>query len=298
MESLGDRLRARRGVGPGFDVLRIALSLTIVGWHAFTVVYGFRLESAPLVWIVGFSSLGAFFALSGFLISASALRLSLGNFLINRGLRILPALALEIVLCALILGPAFTRLGLGDYLTHGETWRYFTNIVGLVNYRLPGVFETHPDATVNASIWTVPHELVCYLLISVLILTGGLRRPGVVLAALAAFLATGVALTALGGGEAGGLVATLAEPFTGRAARLYAFFLAGIAAFLLRERIPYSLPLFAACLGAVLLAGLVRYDARHETPLAILALVAPLTYITAFLGVSDLRLPGFLRHGD
>ncbi len=69
---------------------------------------------------------------SGFLIAGSATRLSLGNFIINRGLRIIPALAVEIVLSALVLGPIFTALPMSDYLSSPNTWHYFTNVLGII----------------------------------------------------------------------------------------------------------------------------------------------------------------------
>ncbi|MGO7338439.1 hypothetical protein AB9E32_34680, partial [Rhizobium leguminosarum] len=53
-------------------------------------------------WFTEYSLVPMFFSLSGFLIAGSAQRLSLRNFLINRGLRIVPALAFDIVFCSLI----------------------------------------------------------------------------------------------------------------------------------------------------------------------------------------------------
>ena len=44
-------------------------------------------------WFPGYAILSMFFALSGFLIAGSARRLRLADFLVNRGLRIFPALA-------------------------------------------------------------------------------------------------------------------------------------------------------------------------------------------------------------
>ena len=73
----------------------------------------------------------AFFALSGFLVTGSALRLrATVPFLTFRFLRILPALFVEVTLSALVLGPLFTRLPLAHYFSDPQFMRYFGNIAG------------------------------------------------------------------------------------------------------------------------------------------------------------------------
>jgi peptidoglycan/LPS O-acetylase OafA/YrhL len=86
----------------------------------------------------------AFFALSGFLVTGSALRLrATAPFLTFRVLRILPALLVEVTLSALILGALFTTLPLKSYFSDPQFFRYFGNIVGLITFHLPGVFESN-----------------------------------------------------------------------------------------------------------------------------------------------------------
>ncbi|OQP84602.1 hypothetical protein BTR14_18390 [Rhizobium rhizosphaerae] len=125
-----------------------------------------------------FSLVGMFFVLSGFLVAGSAMRNSnIPSFVGNRVLRIVPALAVEVTLCALILGPIFTHLPLQDYLSNGQFFRYFGNILGHVTFELPGVFVTNPwPLMVNANLWTLPWELWCYvLMLSMMVL--GLFAP-------------------------------------------------------------------------------------------------------------------------
>ena len=130
-ETIGAKLDKYSGIAPGFDLLRVVLAASVVTWHSFGVAReAVWLDGTPGAWIFGYSILVMFFALSGFLITGSAQRLSLDNFLINRGLRIIPALAVEIILSAFVLGPIFTKLALGDYLTRPGTYSYLTNIVG------------------------------------------------------------------------------------------------------------------------------------------------------------------------
>lgn len=156
--TIGSELDRHRGIAPGFDLLRICLAIGVVAWHTDAVVTGATSEMYWFVWLPGYAILAAFFGLSGFLIAASGLRLTLKNFLINRGLRIIPALAVEVILCMLLLGPLFTQLSIKDYLSNPRTWFYTTNIVGLIHFQLPGVFYNHPTNIVNNSLWTVPQS--------------------------------------------------------------------------------------------------------------------------------------------
>jgi peptidoglycan/LPS O-acetylase OafA/YrhL len=65
-----------------------------------------------------YALVGAFFILSGFLVAGSALRTRhAGQFLWYRVLRIVPALAVEVTLSALLLGTIFTQYILKDYFT-------------------------------------------------------------------------------------------------------------------------------------------------------------------------------------
>jgi peptidoglycan/LPS O-acetylase OafA/YrhL len=64
-----------------------------------------------------------FFALSGFLVTGSAIRTrSVRTFLTFRFLRIFPALATEVTLSAVILGPLLTTLPLKDYVSDHHFW--------------------------------------------------------------------------------------------------------------------------------------------------------------------------------
>ncbi|USI74329.1 acyltransferase [Sphingomonas morindae] len=126
-----------------------------------------------------FSLVGAFFALSGFLVTGSAIRTqSVVTFFTNRALRILPALSVEVTLSALILGPALTSFALGHYFSDPLFARYFWNIVGHVQFALPGVFGDNPwPVTVNLNLWTLPAELYSYLFMLLILASGLIRSP-------------------------------------------------------------------------------------------------------------------------
>ena len=98
---------------------------------------------------------------------------TLKDFLLNRSIRIVPALAIDIFVSALLLGPLLTTKPLPEYFSGKEFSHYFLNIIGFIHYELPGVFDSNPFAhQVNGSLWTVPYEIGCYALMSGLILFG------------------------------------------------------------------------------------------------------------------------------
>src|SRR5262249_6839314 len=123
----------------------------------------------------------SFFALSGYLVAGSFERCrTIGMFIGLRVLRIFPALSVETILSAFILGPIFTIYSLGDYFSNPLLFSYLGNIVGHVQFELPGVFETNPDPhVVNGQLWTVPYELYCYIVtafIGIFGMRGTVRR--------------------------------------------------------------------------------------------------------------------------
>jgi peptidoglycan/LPS O-acetylase OafA/YrhL len=95
-----DRMRSAGPATTGFDYLRIGLATAVLAWHSIVLSTG----SKPLdraLWSGPFRFLPAailpmFFALSGFLVSASLERARLHHFLTLRVLRIVPALAVVV----------------------------------------------------------------------------------------------------------------------------------------------------------------------------------------------------------
>ena len=179
--TLGDQYERAKRRPSGFDYLRIALAVTIILFHAPIVCSG----TDMIRWLVGgpfrpvtFFLVPSFFALSGFLIAGSLERNPLPTFFALRALRIVPALAVEVFLSAVVIGACFTTLPLSEYFTSAGFWAYFQNIVGNVHMTLPGVFIDLPmPNNVNGQLWTIPFELDCYLVLGVLTLLGITHRP-------------------------------------------------------------------------------------------------------------------------
>lgn len=165
------------GAFPGFDTLRLCLALLVVLVHSCLLSYGRdgsrALLNAPYVSFM-LSLLPLFFSLSGYLIAGSALRLrDTTSFLLFRVLRIGPALAVEVAISALILGPLLTTCPLRDYFTSADFFAYFGNIIGRVHFGLPGLFEGLPvDRIVNGNLWTLKPEFLCYTIMAPLMMSG------------------------------------------------------------------------------------------------------------------------------
>lgn len=160
-----------------FDAVRIVAALVVIFGHAHPL--SAHPDAVILSNAVQSVAVKIFFVVSGFLVARSwESDPHLGRYLIRRGLRLLPGLALVLLLTIILLGPAFTTLSVPAYFTHGSTWRYFVyNIALYPMYSLPGVFadNIYPNA-VNGSLWSLPAEVSMYLLLPVVFLTTVIDR--------------------------------------------------------------------------------------------------------------------------
>ena len=272
IETIGGRLSAAEHP-LGFDYLRLTLALSVVAFHSFTTTHD--LAADRLFWQgpLGVSMrlvLPMFFALSGFLVAGSLARsASLGDFLIRRVLRIVPALFAEILLSAVVLGPLLTSDPLRSYFADRQFFTYFLNAVGDVHFSLPGVFLHNPrPGLVNGSLWTIPFEGFCYLALAAFAILGAVRRRGLMLLIGAA----GSVVLALQAISARAPALAPTGPF------LVVCFIAGMALFLNRDRIPISGGLAAmVALAAIALLSM---------PGALYLAALPLAYVTVCLGLT------------
>jgi peptidoglycan/LPS O-acetylase OafA/YrhL len=148
------------------------LALGIVCFHSVTITTGSAGTIPPLLRALAQLILPGFFCLSGYLVAGSLSRCgSTAEFLVLRALRIVPAFSLVIAASALILGPLVSTLAPADYYGDPSVAAYFQNMLGMPHYTLPGVFTGNPrTGIVNGSLWTIPLEVACYLLLAVLAL--------------------------------------------------------------------------------------------------------------------------------
>jgi peptidoglycan/LPS O-acetylase OafA/YrhL len=187
--------------GNNFNLVRlVAASLVIVS-------HGIELPSRGMArdglhaltgHTLSWYAVGAFFAVSGYLISESWLRRpDLVTFLRARALRILPGLAFMLVLVVPLAGLFFGSLAFGDFLKAPGTWRYIAGNLSIfaVQYELPGVFTGNPLPAVNGSLWTLRYEVLCYAGIAMLGVSGLMLHERARLIALLGVLGASVLLS-------------------------------------------------------------------------------------------------------
>ncbi|MET3911287.1 peptidoglycan/LPS O-acetylase OafA/YrhL [Bradyrhizobium sp. S3.3.6] len=275
MTLINDKWEAAKGRPAGFDFLRITLAIAVILWHSVAVSYGPAAEQwfyggplKPLVWFV----IPAFFALSGFLVAGSLERNDLPSFVTLRVIRIFPALTAEVLISAILIGPIFTDLALAQYFTDPDFFRYFLNMIGYIHFHLPGVFSELPvPNVVNSQLWTVPHELECYLAISAAALIGLTKRHRLFLLAVL-FVIAALTLRDVLSGKPG-------SPAAPPGRMLVLAFLCGVALFLNRIRIASSHWLFLV--SAVGFVVCVLASTRAGETLAAFFIA----YVTVYLGL-------------
>ncbi|MCW2604692.1 MAG: acyltransferase [Pseudonocardiales bacterium] len=267
------------GHANGFGALRLLFAAAVIFDHSF-VLGGFsgnRLESLSN----GQTSLGGlavfgFFAISGYLITSSAKRGDVVQFLWRRGLRILPAFWVVLGVAAFIVGPLYwlrSGGGIGDYLarTPGGPVEYLTGNwrLRVEGYGIRNVFSESPyglkvqGSVLDGTLWTLIYEWRCYLLIAVLMAVGVIRRAPAVLPVIAGYCAYLEVGTWLGLDlPMSGLVAPFVDRWT--LVFVYIFATAGALA-LYADRIPVDWRLASAagalfvttlCTGGLLAIGL------------------------------------------
>lgn len=300
-ESIGAGLERFSGVGPGFDLLRVVLASGVVVWHCFPLTTGdARLVDATPLWFLVNVFVPMFFVVSGFLVTGSAHRVALGPYLLNRVARIVPALLCVVALSALVIGPLVTTRPPGAYLADPLVARYFGNVVGLVAYALPGVFEGLPTpSVVNGSLWTVRFEYACYIGLGGLVLLGLARRwwPYALAYLLLMLVAAWLAVACAAGAEAGATL-PIGEGILPQAMKVLPYFLLGSLLYVLRDRVPFDGRLALLSAAAIPLVGLFGEAAWLKLPLFWLALAPVLAYLTVWLGLARLPKLEILGGGD
>jgi peptidoglycan/LPS O-acetylase OafA/YrhL len=256
-----------------FDLLRTGAALSVLLSHAVPLSRGGEEGEWVLRLTHGQASLGqvaviVFFIVSGYLITrAWERRRDPWRFVKARALRILPALAVCLVLLACVAGPLLSTLPASTYFASPTVPRFVVVTLSMLGFEpgLPGVFANNPyPVVVDGSLWTLRREVVCYAMVLALGLTHWLTREVV-----ATLLIATVALDAFGVG--------------GSYVDLGSYFLGGAAMYLWR---PPLRPLFAAGAAVVLAAGAVAAGFA-----AAAAIAGSYLTIYAAVGVRPLRAP-------
>lgn len=290
--TINDRLVETKFRPSGFDYMRIVLALGVVCYHSIVTSYGWDAQQEIITshWrmLIGLI-LPMFFGLSGFLVAGSLERTkTLTAFLGLRVLRIMPALTCEVLLSALLLGPLLTTFPLSQYFTDPLFYHYFWNILGHIQFLLPGLFPDNPSPhVVNGQLWTVPWELACYLLLTALAVTGIFKHRIWLLWFVAACYASHFVK----------FVYKLLynnPPYGGGAVHghtLVMIFGAGLMLYRFRDKVPYNFPLFL--LSAILTVALLGMPPHGDG-----FIILPAIYMTTYLGLRNPPRNKLLLSGD
>lgn len=143
-------------------LLRLVFAASVVVSHAWPLG-GFGADPGRPGMNLGILAVDGFFALSGFLIAASAARSSVPRFMWHRVLRILPGFWVALIAITVVFVPVATgRLA-------GGSWSFLVHNLGL-RIGQPGIAGTLPNNP-HPDLWTGPMytlaiEFACYLIIA------------------------------------------------------------------------------------------------------------------------------------
>ncbi len=237
-----------------FDLLRLLAAASVIFSHAFLLGEG-REDIEPLMrltggqTILGVVGVFVFFVISGFLVTMSFEETaSAPRFLLKRALRIYPAFIVCLLVSALALGPLVSALPAADYFRQPDTWRYvaWNLLMDADQNSLPGVWFSGFSAgsVVDGPLWTLPCEILMYLLVLAMGMARLLRLKAIALLIVAGLVCVWFDTTSIDG----------VLPSAGW---LLPFFAAGMALYRLKDSGIFRADIaLAACAGLVVSAAL------------------------------------------
>ena len=258
--------------------MRLFFSILVLFGHSFFLS---ELGSDPIQ--MGGIAVGAFFIISGFLISNSWMqRRSLWDYLRKRIARIYPGFAGVWILMSLLVAGYFVTRPL-------QLLKVPVHILMLEQFGYPGLFSENPYHDVNGSLWTIGYEFRCYLLLPLLAIIGlDRKRWTAVCLLVVALLLTMVEPAHL---HIGNFVMNLIFRDPAAWPRLIACYAGGMVFYFYRAEIPRSPWL------ALLAAAVLALTAR--SPFAMnLAMPIAGTYLLMWIAYQPLGLSRFSRYGD
>lgn len=153
------------------NFMRFIAALMVIVSHCYSVVLGgdagsYLLKLTGDRLSPGGVSVGVFFLFGGFLIARSCEHYpEPKKFFSARILRLFPELLFVVILTTFVLGPILSTLSPAEYFTNPQTYKYLLNGALIMVHQLPGVFTNNPSGdVVNAALWTLPVEFICYVL--------------------------------------------------------------------------------------------------------------------------------------
>ena len=228
-----------------FTIVRFVLASSVIYTHCFWLIRGVegRDDLSPILGApVSAYAVDGFFFLSGFLVYPSLLRLGkVSTFALARLARLWPALAMSVSLT--VIGGLFVTTASPAHYFSGETLRFLGGNLSLAfaSYSLTGVNCGAELCNLNGSLWTLPWEARCYILLALLGALG-LSSPRFMVRLVLPLTLAGALIWDIP------QVRELARSLVGDGIvynidyidRLWVLFALGIAAYIFRERIRLS----------------------------------------------------------
>ena len=157
-----------------FTFIRLLAALAVVISHGVFLISGQKSDeifAGTSVYTLGDHAVNVFFVLSGLTVAASLSRSpDISRFFVARLLRIFPGLTVCTILLV-ALGTVISECNFSTYLADARVWKFVAKTIALTTAAapLPDVFAHNPHPIViNASLWTLKFEVVCYVLLGIL----------------------------------------------------------------------------------------------------------------------------------
>lgn len=168
--------------GNNLDIIRLFAAISVIVYHSLVLNPSWNL-SDPIKGYFGYVTTGGlavkvFFFISGLLVTNSILtRKSAYYFLVSRSLRVFPGLIFVVLITSLAIGPFLTSLPVREYFSSNELYNYIlNNIILNTQYFLPDVL-TGNKYGVNGSLWTIRYEVLAYITLLAIYLSGVGKYP-------------------------------------------------------------------------------------------------------------------------
>lgn len=153
-----------------FNTVRFLFALFVLITHSYPLTG--KVESDFLHSItnncISFSTLAVhgFFIISGYLITKSLLRSSsIWDYLFKRCIRIFPGLWFGVTLSVTMISCIiYFKESINIPLSNAGHY-LFHNYLLITVYKIDDVFKSLPNTSINGSLWTIPYEFLCYLII-------------------------------------------------------------------------------------------------------------------------------------
>ena len=263
----GSSLAARFGRENNLNAVRLFLSLLVVFAHCFPLALGLE-RTRHFTVACGEGAVNLFFFISGLLITMSWLRSkSMNDYLRKRIFRIYPGFIVALLFSTIVMTAANPILAKSVFSWTGIKTT-LKGCVFLSSISLTGdaVFPRNPfPGAVNSSLWTIPIEFQCYLLICIIGLFCLFRYRWWLLALfIYAYLLLGKGLW-------------LGWDISAMDRRFLTYFSAGMCVCLWRDKIPCHWSIALVCVGLIIGSVFATFTFQFIAPFV-------LTYLTLWAG--------------